>query len=187
MNLFKLFHKNILKNRYIYKYVLIIKIMPIKTTLKSRAIDEKDANIIMLLQKDGRMQLTEIAKKVGLSIDSVHKRIKEMLRKEVFFTGIFVNAKAIGYPLIIDIKIKLHNITKEEKEEFIQHLKSHKRVIDLLSIMGDFDLTCVIIAKDTNEFEDISTQIRQKYSNLIADWKPMLILKAHKFEEYDLT
>ena len=51
----------------------------------------------------------------------------------------------------------------------------------------DFDLTCVLIAKDTNELDEISTKIRQKYSNLIADWKAMLILKTHKFEYYDLS
>jgi DNA-binding Lrp family transcriptional regulator len=160
--------------------------MPVKTTLKSRAIDEKDKKILMILQGDGRMQLTEIAKKVNLSIDSVHKRIKEMQRKNIFYPGIFIDPRAIGFPLICDVKIKLRNITAEEKEKFIKNLTEHKSVIDLLSIMGDFDLTCVLIAKDTNELEEISTQIRQKYSNIIADWKAMLILKTHKFEYYDL-
>lgn len=193
INLFKHFGNNVLINRYIYKYVLIIKKrgkkhinMPVKTTLKSRAIDDKDKKILMLLQKNGRMQLTEIAKKVNLSIDSVHKRMKEMERKNVYYPGIFIDPKAIGFPLIADVKIKLRNITAEEKKDFIESLTSHKSVIDLLSIMGDYDLTCVFIAKDTNELEEVSTQIRQKYSNLIADWKAMLILKSHKFEYYNL-
>jgi len=160
--------------------------MPVKTTLKSRAVDEKDKKILMMLQDDGRMQLTTISKKVGLSIDSVHKRIKEMKRKGIFETGIFIEPRNLGFPLIVDVKIKLQNISQKEKDDFIEHLVDHKRVIDLLSIMGDFDLTCVIIAKDTNEFEDISTQIRQKYSGMIADWRAMLILKTHKFERYDL-
>lgn len=59
--------------------------------------------------------------------------------------------------------------------------------IKLLSIIGDFDLTCVIIAKDTNELEEISMQIRQKYSEIIDDWKSVLVLKSHKLEYYDLT
>lgn len=160
--------------------------MPIKTTLKSRALDDKDRKILMILQKDGRAQLTEIAKKVNLSIDSVHKRMKEMQRKNIFYSGIFIDPRAIGFPLLADIKIKLRNITAEQKKDFIESLTAHTRVIDLLSIMGDFDLTCVLIAKDTNELEEISTEIRQKYSNIIADWKAMLILKTHKFEYYDL-
>ncbi|MBS3074977.1 Lrp/AsnC family transcriptional regulator [Candidatus Pacearchaeota archaeon] len=161
--------------------------MPIKTKLSSRAIDDKDKKILMILQKDGRAQLTEIAKKINLSIDSVHKRMKEMERKNIYYPGIFIDPRAIGFPLLADIKIKLRNITAEEKKDFIESLTAHKRVIDLLSIMGDFDLTCVLIAKDTNELEEISTQIRQKYSNIIADWKAMLILKTHKFEYYDLS
>ena len=161
--------------------------MPVKTTLKSRALDEKDRKILMALQENGRAQLKEISKKVGLSIDSVHKRMKEMQRKEIFITGIFIEPRNIGFPLLMDVKIKLRNITENQKQKFLDSLVAHPRVIDLLSIMGDFDLTCVLIAKDTNELKEISTQIRQKYSDLIADWRAMLILKTHKFEFYDLT
>ena len=160
--------------------------MPFKTKLSSRIIDEKDKKILMILQKNGRTQLTNIAKNVNLSIDSVHKRIKEMQKKGIFNSGIFIEPRKIGFPLIADVKIKLRNITEDEKRELIKNLINHPRVVDLLSIMGDFDLTCVLIAKDTNELDEISTKIRQEYSNMIADWKAMLILKTHKFEYYDL-
>ena len=66
-------------------------------------------------------------------------------------------------------------------------MKAIRIVIDLLSSMGDYDLTCVLIAKDTNELDKISTEIRQKFSNLIADWRGMLILRTYKFEDYDLS
>ncbi len=160
--------------------------MPHKTKLSSRILDEKDKKILMILQENGREQLKSIANKVGLSIDSVHKRIKEMLRKGIFETGIFIEPRVMGFPLVADVKIKLRNITEEQKKKFIKHLVEHPRVIELLSIMGDFDFTCVLIAKDTNELEEISTEIRQKHSDMIADWKSVLVLKTHKFEYYDL-
>jgi hypothetical protein len=53
--------------------------------------------------------------------------------------------------------------------------------------MGDYDFTCVLIAKDSNDLEEISTEIRQRFKELILEWKGMLILKTHKFEYYDLT
>jgi DNA-binding Lrp family transcriptional regulator len=180
--LFNFFHLNTLINRHIYKDTLISLFMPIKT----RTLDDKDRKILMILQKNGREQLTSIAKKVNLSIDSVHKRIKEMQKKEIFFTGIFIEPRNIGFPLVADIKIKLKNITKEQKEKFLDYLTEHKRIIELLSLMGDYDLTCVLIAKNTDELDKISTDIRQKFNDLIADWKGMLILKTYKFEEYNL-
>jgi len=161
--------------------------MPANIKLKSRIIDDKDREILMILQDNGREKLTVIAKKVRLSIDSVHKRMKEMERKGVYEIATFIEPRVIGYPLVIDVKIKLSNITEEEKEKFIAYLSRHPRVIDLLSLMGDFDLTCVLIAKDSNDFDKVSTEIRQKYSKIIADWKGMLILKTYKFEEFDLT
>jgi len=161
--------------------------MPIGKSLKSRVIDDKDVKILMLLQDDGRMQLKAIAKKVSLSIDSVHKRIKEMIRKGVFQPGIFINPQVIGFPLIADIKIKLGNVTKGERDAFIEYLKDFKRCIELHAILGDHDFTCVLIAKDGNELEQLSTKIRQKFKEIIMDWKSFLILKNYKFEEYDLT
>lgn len=161
--------------------------MPVNTKLSSRIIDDKDRKILMMLQKNGREQLTTIAKKVNLSIDSVHKRIKEMKKKEIFNATILIDPRKVGFPLVADVKIKLRNITSQEKEEFIKYLIGHKRIIELLSIMGDFDFTCVIVAKDTNELDMISTEIRQNYNNLIADWKSVLVLKTHKFEYYDLV
>lgn len=156
-------------------------------SLKSRIVDEKDKEILMQLQKDGRMQLKEISKKVGLSIDSVHNRIKAMKEKEVFWTGIFVNPRALGYPLLADIKIKLKNISEEQRNKFIEYLQKHKNCIDLLAVMGDWDFTCVLIAKDSNHLEKLSTEIRQKFKELISEWKGLLILKTYKFEYYDLV
>ena len=160
--------------------------MPSNPLLKNRTLDEKDKKILMLLQENGRESLTNIAKKVHLSIDSVNKRMKEMERKNIYYSGIFINPRTIGFPLVADIKIKLQNITEHEKDKFISYLSSHTSIIELLSIMGDFDLTCVFIAKDTNQLDEVSTEIRQKYSHLIADWKAVLVLKTYKFEKYDL-
>ncbi len=89
-------------------------------------------------------------------------------------------------PLIADIKIKLKNIEEKERNKFIEYLKNHKRVIELLSVMGDYDFTCVLIAKDSNELEQLSTEIRQKFKELILEWKGILVLKTYKFEEYAL-
>ncbi|MBI2043120.1 Lrp/AsnC family transcriptional regulator [Candidatus Pacearchaeota archaeon] len=158
--------------------------MPVKSALKSRIIDEKDKKILHVLQENGREQLNKIAKKVGLSIDSTHKRIKVMIEKGIFHPTILVDPRVIGFPLIADIKIKLKNVSQKALDDFISHLKKHPRCIELLSIMGDYDFTLVLIAKDGDELEKLSTEIRQKYKDLIDEWKSNLVLKTHKFEEY---
>lgn len=148
-------------------------------------LDAKDKQLLDILQKNSRESLTNIAKSLKLSIDSTHKRIKKLHEKGIIAKfSILIDPKALGYELVANIQIKLQNISEEELNKFLTFLKVHKNVIELVSILGEYDLTVVIIAKNTEEYELISRNIRQQYKNLIADWKSVINLKVYKFEEY---
>ncbi len=150
-------------------------------------IDRKDVKLIELLQENGRESLTNLAKGISLSIDSTHSRIKRLQEKGILKFGIFVDPKKLGYELVANVQIKLHNVSDEEMQLFIKFLISHKNVIELITTLGDFDVTCIIIAKNTEEFETISRFIRHKFKNIIADWKSIINLKVYKFEEYAVS
>lgn len=148
-------------------------------------LDNRDKLLLELLQKNGRESLTSLARALELSIDSTNKRIKKLQEKGVIAKfGIFIDPKALGYELIANVQIKLHNISEGELNNFVSFLKSHKNVIELITTLGDYDITCVIMATDTNELEATSRHIRQNFKGLIADWKSVINLKTHKFEEY---
>lgn len=148
-------------------------------------LDQKDKQLLGLLQQNSRSSLTELSKIVGLSIDSTHKRLKKLHVQGIIARfGIFINPKAFGYDLVANVQIKLHNISEDELNRFIFYLKNHEQVIELITTLGDYDLTCVLIALNTEKLEKISREIRQTFKNLIADWRSVINLKVHKFEEY---
>jgi len=148
-------------------------------------LDQKNKHLLELLQDNGRASLTDLSKALGLSIDATHKRLKKLHAGGIIAKfGIFINPKALGYDLVANVQIKLQNISEDELDKFILFLKNHKQVIELITVLGDYDLTCVIIAPNTEELERISREIRQKFKSLIADWRSVINLKVHKFEEY---
>ena len=148
-------------------------------------LDKRNKKLLMLLQENGRASLTELAKTLNLSIDSTHKRLKKLKANGVIANfGIFIDPKVLGYDLVANASIKLHNISEKELNEFIDYLKSHQNVIELISTLGEYDLTCVMIAENTAVLEETSRHIRQKFRDLIADWRSVINLKVHKFEEY---
>lgn len=151
---------------------------------KLKILDEKDKKILEALQYDSRKTLKKIAKEIGLSIDSTHKRLKKLREGGILYLRGLVDPRKIGFPLTTDVCIKLQNIKEEEYNKLIGYLKNHQRVTSLFSVMGDYDLICVIMTKNAHELEKISREIRQKFSNLIADWKSLFVVKVHKFEEY---
>lgn len=148
-------------------------------------IDSKDKILLDELQKNSRESLTNLAKKVKLSIDSTNKRIKRLHETGVISQfSIFIDSRKLGYDLIANVQIKLNNISEEELNKFIYHLKAHNNVIDIITLLGDYDVTAVIIAENASEFEEISRTIRQKFRNIIADWHSVINLKCYKLEEY---
>jgi len=150
-------------------------------------MDKKDKKLLELLQQNSRLSLTTLAKAVNLSIDSTHKRMKKLQAEGIIARyGIFVDPKALGYELVVNAQIKLHNTSEEEYARLISYLKAHPNVTEVISVLGDFDLTCVFIAKDTASYESISREVRSKFKTIITDWKSVINLKVHKFEEYDM-
>ncbi len=150
-------------------------------------LDKRDKALLVVLQQNSRASLKELAQHIHLSLDATKKRITKLTRRGIIHRfGIFIDPKMLGYDLVVNVQIRLHNISEEALNKFIGFLKEHKNVIELITTLGEYDVTCVIIAKNTEEFELLSRTIRHKFKDLIADWKSVINLKVHKFEEYTL-
>ncbi len=150
------------------------------------SIDQKDRQIMNLLQEDGRMTLKEIGKKVGLSIDSVNKRVKKLLETNKMHIGAFINPKALGYELVAGVSVKISNASEEQRNNFIDYLVKSPHTIEVITTLGEFDIICVFIAKNTEDLDTIYRHIRSQFKDIIADWESSINLKVHKFEEYCL-
>jgi DNA-binding Lrp family transcriptional regulator len=149
-----------------------------------RHLDEIDRRILNILAENSRTKLTQMAKKVQLSIDSTKKRLEKLERDVIKKYTIQINDTKIGLNLAIHIYVKLKNVTKERYNEFIDEMKKNPRVIDLMSMLGDYDIYIVILAKNTVELDKMKIEIKQKFSDIIDDWKEVLVTEIYKLEEY---
>ena len=61
-------------------------------------------------------------------------------------------------------------------------MKKNSRVINLMSMLGDYDIYIVIVAKNTAEMDKM--EMKQRFSDIIADWKEVLVTEIYKLEEY---
>lgn len=87
-------------------------------------------------------------------------------------------------PLGVHIYLKLKNLTKERHEQFIADMKKNSRCIDLMSVLGDYDMYIVLLAKDAPDLDRMKLEIKQKFADIIADWKEVLVTELYKLEEY---
>jgi Lrp/AsnC family transcriptional regulator len=149
-------------------------------------LDKKNLLILNILQENCRMSLTSISKKVGLSVDSVKKRINKMMINEIFYPKIQLRPRHFGFPNMVDVRIKLHNHNQKEVQEFISYLKENPFVIEVFTLSGEWNFSIVFIAKDFSDIAGISEDIRNRFSKIINDWSESLTTCVHKFEKYDM-
>ena len=150
-------------------------------------IDKKDAMILNLLQKNCRMSLTKISKEINLSIDSTKKRINKLLKNQIFYPRIQLRLRHLDFNNIVEVKIKMKNPSEEAMDNFIENLKANPFVSEIFSITGEWDLSIVIVSRDSKDLIKISTDIRQQNKDIINEWSETVTSRVHKFEMYDVV
>jgi Lrp/AsnC family transcriptional regulator, leucine-responsive regulatory protein len=82
-----------------------------------RMIDQIDRKLLGLLQGDARLSNAELAEAVGLTVSSVHERVKK-LEKRGIITGYVatVDAEKLGKPLLAFVRATVSSDGPESLE-----------------------------------------------------------------------
>ncbi|AYH42087.1 winged helix-turn-helix transcriptional regulator [Azoarcus sp. DN11] len=105
-----------------------------------RELDRIDRKILDLLQKDGRISMTDLAAKIGLSATPCTERVRRLEREGVI-TGYHahVNPHALGKNLLVFVEIKLSAKSGEVFDRVKRELSFVPEVMECHLVSGDFD------------------------------------------------
>ena len=122
-------------------------------------IDEKDRIILDLLQKDGRMTGSEVAKHVALSVPAVTERMKKLVGEGIIreFRAI-VNPKKLGYDVTAYIFVVMSS--SDHYEEMIKHAGESGEVLECHSITGEGSHMLKVRTRDTSSLEGLLREIQ---------------------------
>lgn len=146
-------------------------------------IDLKDKKILTALDMDARMPLTELAKKVGLSRQVVEYRLKRMQKEHIIFGAIGVFDSVVVGLSWYRITFRLLKITKEQKNEFIQHLKKNKYVLWLGEVGGNWDIIVNFICQDNFKFNTLFEDIIKNYGSYVMDYEILIYVNVYDLEK----
>jgi Lrp/AsnC family transcriptional regulator, leucine-responsive regulatory protein len=142
-------------------------------------IDETDKKILVLLSSNARRTSTEIARKIGVSVDKVIYRIKQMEKK-----GIIQGYKALINIINIGLQrhIILFKIQATEKQELaiVEDLRQRKEILYLMRCVGEWNLVVDMCFKDITELREMIQDIRSKHSEIIKEDTVLIEFQEHK-------
>jgi len=138
---------------------------------KELALDKKDRDLLYLLDVDGRLTYSQLAKRTKMSKQLVKYRI-ERLEKGGFIKGYFpmIDTSKLGYTTF-RLYLKFRNITPTRKEEIIEYLKKQKSIWAVVLISGKWDIALGISVKDIYGYYEIWEEILKNYLSNITDYK----------------
>jgi DNA-binding Lrp family transcriptional regulator len=116
-------------------------------------IDDKDRQILQLLQENGKTTVREIAAKVHLSATPVHERIKRMEDSGIItqYTAL-VNAAKVQRGLMVICYVSLKEHSKKTGTRFIKTIHELKEVIECYNISGEFDFMLKVVVENMDAY-----------------------------------
>lgn len=121
--------------------------------------DAIDRKIIRLLQRDARMPIKEIAKKVFLSPPAVSARM-ERLEKAGVIVGYHaeINPQMFGYSIRAFVTLE---IDPKEKQEFYPLIRSIPNVVECSRVTGEYSVLIEVMFRTTGELDHFINQLQE--------------------------
>jgi DNA-binding Lrp family transcriptional regulator len=117
------------------------------------ALDQKDLEILKLLQQNARLTIREIAENVHLSTTPVHERIRRMEENGVIKQYVtLLNASKVGKGLMVICYVSLRQHSKNAGDKFIRSMLEMNEVLECLTISGEFDFMLKVVAANMDEY-----------------------------------
>ncbi|ADT82991.1 Lrp/AsnC family transcriptional regulator [Thermococcus sp. SY098] len=142
-------------------------------------LDEIDREILLLLKDNARMSLTDIAKKVGLSVMGVKNRIKKLEERGII-EGYSANISLsrLGYDIMAFVEISVEARVRREVAEALQ---KRKEVIELYEVTGTCDFMAKIVVRNMEELREFLAITLAKMEGIIST-QTLLIIRNYRIK-----
>jgi DNA-binding Lrp family transcriptional regulator len=133
-----------------------------KTAAQSSApvkIDNKDKEILRLLNENARLTSKSIGASVNISREVADYRIKRLMKNGLISGYIsLVSDRKLGYESYV-LLLQFQNYTAEDEKRIIDFLQTHPFIKWVLKCSGEWDIQTTIVAKNKNHLATILDEI----------------------------
>ena len=119
---------------------------------KQFKLNRTDCGIIELLQKDGRIPNTEIAKILGVSEATVRSRLNRLIENDIIQIVAVSNPLKLGFETVGVIRI---NVEKRKLRHVISELSKIKAIWFIVQTTGDSDIYTEFAVSSNEELSEL--------------------------------
>jgi DNA-binding Lrp family transcriptional regulator len=119
-------------------------------------MDAIDRKILALLQEDGRLTITELATRIGLSVSPCHRRLRELERSGTIrgYRAV-VDADAVGLTFQALVFVTMRQEDRETLLGFEEAVARIPNVVQAQRLFGDPDYLLRIVTADLAAYQQL--------------------------------
>lgn len=117
-------------------------------------LDNKDRDIIKILQHEGRVSFAELGRRIELSAPAVHARVRRLEEQGLIrgYVALLDREKA-GNDVLCFINVSLRHHQREEDESFRAAVLEMPEVLECHHLTGEFDYLLKVIVPNRGALE----------------------------------
>jgi len=119
---------------------------------RRKAIDPLDCRMIELLQKDGRISNTDVAKKLGISEATVRSRLTRLIQEQYIQIVAVSNPLKLGFEVVGTIRI---HAEIKKMDRIIRELKTIKALWHIVQTTGGTGIDTEFVLKNLDELNHL--------------------------------
>lgn len=122
-------------------------------------MDVIDVKILEVLKENSRVSISELSKKVNLSLSAVSERLKKLENSSIInkYT-VILEPKLLGKDLSVLISIGLESTS--QTNEFLEFVDSEPEILECHYITGEYDYMLKVTTANTHTLEAIMNRIK---------------------------
>ena len=145
---------------------------------KKKMLDQVDCQMITLLQKDGRISNTDLAKEIGISEATVRTRLNRLINEEYIQIVAVSNPIKLGFKIVGNIRI---HVEIKKMDKIIRELKKLKPLWFIVQTTGGTGIDTEFVVKSLDELNELIFEKINKIDGIVRTETTLFLkyLKRH--------
>ena len=126
-------------------------------------MDHTDKKILTLLQQDSSQPLSDVARRVGLSVTPCWRRIQKLEEDGIIRGRVaLLDAERLGLGMSVFVALKITEHSSEWLNKFAVKISGYDEVVEFYRMSGDVDYMLRVVVKNMAAYDTF-------YKKLISD------------------
>lgn len=133
------------------------------------SLDLTDRKMLSILDMEGRIPISKLAKKLNLGRDTTNYRLQRLIKSSIIKQFIAqIDSTKLGYS-VYKLFFRFQNVNQTEKKNIFDWLVQNKYIYWIVESRGRWDCNLTVFAKNIHHFDEILSAFIDKFGSFVAE------------------